>query len=191
MSDETSRKLSRAETHDLGMIIKDRTKVLRSFVAERAAVVLADFESKMAAVYSFDQDEVWEKATAEAMKVAAESQSKIAERCKELGIPPTFAPSLTVVWHGRGENALAQRRAELRVMAKARIDAMSKAAITKIERTSLALRTQVVGMAIMSPDAKMFFESLAPIDESMHALEFRDIEVAMIESKQDRRRRFE
>jgi hypothetical protein len=175
MADE-ARRLSRNETHDLSMIIKDRAKVLRAHAEEQAAACMADFETKMATVYTWDQDEVWRKATQEAMRVVHESEATIAARCKELGIPAAFAPTLTASWQGRGQNMLEQRRAELRRVAKASIDSMTKAAITKIEKQALDLRTQVVGMGLLSPDAKMFLESLAPVEESMRALDFGEIE---------------
>ena len=170
------RQLSRSETHDLSMIIKDRTKVLKAHVEEQAAACMADFESKLAAIYSFDQDEVWKKAAEEANAAAVAAQDIIAKRCKELGIPKTFAPRLGVHWEGRGENALTQRRAELRRVAKTAIEAMSKAAATKIEKQSLDLRTQVVAMGLMSADAKIFLESLAPVDEAMRTLNFAEME---------------
>ena len=190
--DDEPRKLSRNETHDLSMIIKDRAKVLRAHAEEQAAACLADFESKMATVYTFDQDEVWKKATEEARRVVAESQMIIAKRCKELGIPATFAPSISASWQGRGENMPSARRAELRRVAKASIEAMTKAAITKIEKQALDLRTQVVGMGLLSADAKMFLESLAPIEELMRALDFGEIERKLEREQQarlaDRRR---
>jgi hypothetical protein len=170
------RRLSRNETHDLSMIIKDRTKVLRAHAEEQAARCLAEFEKKLAAVYSWDQDEVWKAATEEALKVVADSQKKIAGRCKALGIPPSFAPSISASWSGRGENALAMRRTELRRVAKSSIEAMTKAAITQIEKQSLDLRTQVVAMGLLSDDAKMFLDSLAPVDDAMRSLDFAEIE---------------
>jgi hypothetical protein len=188
MTNDEPRQLSRNETHDLGMIIKDRAKVLRAHVEQRAAEVLADFESKIAAVYAFDDDEVWEKAVAEAQAVVKESQDKIAERCKVLGIPKDFAPALLLEWRTRGQNAVASRRVELRRVAKTRIDAMAKAAVTKIEHQSLDLRTQVVAMGQLSPQARLFLESLAPIDETMRSLEFREVELAL-EDQTARRRR--
>jgi hypothetical protein len=181
---EEPRKLSRNETHDLSMIIKDRTKVLRAHAEEQAAACMADFETKMATVYTFDQDEVWKKATEEARRVVEQSQNTIAKRCKELGIPASFAPSISASWQGRGENMLAARRTELRRVAKASIDAMTKAAITKIEKQALDLRTQVVGMGLLSADAKMFLESLAPVEESMRALDFGEIERKLEKEKQ-------
>jgi hypothetical protein len=192
MPDEPSRKLSRSETHDLAMVIKDRTKVLRAHAEEQAASCMADFERQMATIYTFDQDEVWQKATEAAQRVVQESQKTIAKRCKELGIPPTFAPSISASWAGRGENMLASRRTELRRVAKTSIDAMTKAAITKIEKQSLDLRTQVISMGLISPDAKMFLESLAPVEESMRALDFGEIEKKLEKEQQlrlaDRRR---
>ena len=181
---EEPRKLSRHETHDLSMIIKDRTKVLRAHAEEQAAACMADFETKMATVYTFDQDEVWKKATEEARRVVEQSQNTIAKRCKELGIPASFAPSISASWQGRGENMLAARRTELRRVAKASIDAMTKAAITKIEKQALDLRTQVVGMGLLSADAKMFLESLAPVEESLRALDFGEIERKLEKEKQ-------
>jgi hypothetical protein len=170
------RQLSRHETHDLSMIIKDRTKVLTRHAEAQAAACMADFEKQLATVYTFDQDEVWQKAHSKAADVVREAQEQIAARCKELGIPRTFAPDVGLSWQGRGENALTGRRVELRRVAKSAIDAMKAAAITKIEKQALDLRTQVVAMGILSPDAKLFLESLAPIEDAMHALDFHEIE---------------
>jgi len=189
---EEPRRLSRNETHDLSMIIKDRTKVLRAHAEEQAAACLADFETKMAAIYTWDQDETWKKATEEAMKVVQDSQKAIAARCKELGIPAAFAPQISASWQSRGENMLSQRRSELRRVAQSSIAAMTKAAITKIEKQGLELRSQVVGMGLLSAEAKMFLESLAPIDESMRSLDFGEIERRLEKEQQlriaDRRR---
>jgi hypothetical protein len=170
------RTLSRSETHDLSMIIKDRTKVLRAHAEAQAGACLADFEKQLSTIYTWDQDEIWQKAHGRAEEVARECQAKIAERCKELGIPRTFAPDISLSWHGRGENAMTARRVELRRVAKSAIEAMKLAAITKIEKQSLELRTQVVAMGLLSPDAKMFLESLAPVDDAMRSLDFAEVE---------------
>jgi len=186
-------KLSRQETHDLSMIIKDRSKVLRAHVDEQAAACFADFERKLSAAYTWDGDEVWKEAALRAQKVADEAQEVIAKRCAELGIPKTFAPSIGVSWNGRGQNALASRRDELRGVAKKSIEAMSKAAVTQIEKQSLELRTQVVAMGLLSDDAKVFLESLAPVTDAMRALDFREMELKLEHQHQQRiddRRRF-
>jgi hypothetical protein len=182
------RVLSRNETHDLGMIIKDRAKVLRAHVDHQASIVLADFEKKLAAIYSFDQDEVWKEAFAEAEKVARDCQDRISKRCEELGIPRAFAPGLALGWHGRGENAVRDRQVELRRVAKASVEEMSKHAILKIEQQSLDLRTQVVAMGLLSDDAKLFLESLAPVEEMMQMLEFGDVEKRLEIARANRKR---
>lgn len=183
MAEQQARRLSRSETHDLSMIIKDRTKVLKAHVAEQAAQCMADFEKKLAAIYSFDQDEVWAAATAEADKVVTEAQEKIAKRCEKLGIPKSFAPGLTLNWHGRGENASASRRAELRRVAESEFAAMSAAANTNIEKQSLDLRTQVVSMGLLSAEAKTFLETLVPVEQAMHQLEFAEVERALAQKR--------
>lgn len=195
MSDLTgARHLSRNETHDLSMIIKDRSKVLKAHAEEQAAACLADFEAKLAAQYSFDDDEIWKKATEKARDAVTECQAIIEKRCQELGIPKSFAPSVHASWQNRGENALAGRRAELRRVAKSSIEAMTKAALTKIEKQSLDLRTQVVAMGLLSADAKLFLESLAPVEDAMRALDFGEIERKLEKEQQlrlaDRRRMY-
>lgn len=173
---ETPRPLSRQETHDLAMIIRDRTRVLKAAVAERAAACKADFEHQMATIYKWDEDAIWKEAAESAARVVEDAKAKIARRCRQLGIPERYAPDLDLRWIGRGENALSERRAELRRTADAIIAAMVKRAETMIERQGLALRTQVVAMGLLSPSAKLFLESLASVEEAMQQLEFADVE---------------
>jgi len=185
---EPERKLSRHETHDLSMIIKDRAKVLKAHIEQQAASHLADFEQQVSSIYAFDQDEIWREATEKTQAVVAEANKKIMDQCKKLGIPAQFAPAITATWHGRGQNMLESRRNELRLAAKAKIEAMKKSAATKIEQQSLDLRTQIVAMGIVSPDAKLFLESLAPVTEAMGSLDFKSIESEITRRDADRRR---
>ena len=82
---------------------------------------------------------------------------------------------------------MSQRRTELRRVAKSSIEAMKLAAVTKIEKQSLELRTQVVAMGLLSAEAKMFLESLAPIEDAMRSLDFVEVE-RRLELEQNRRR---
>lgn len=184
--DPAARRLSSKEVHDLGMLIKDRAKVLKAHADEQAAACLADFERKIAAKFQFDADDVWKRATEEAMKVIAEGNEKIKARCKKLGIPAEFAPGLNISWSERGQNGTASRRQELRRIAVAEIDAMKKAAMTKIERQSLDLRTEVIKLSSMSENAKMFLESLAPVEDAMGGIDFAAIENKMRENQTKR-----
>jgi vacuolar-type H+-ATPase subunit H len=188
MNQQQARRLSRNETHDLSMIIKERTKVLRAYAEEQAAKCLADFEGKVSKIYQYDQDEVWKRATEEAMEVVKKSQEKIEERCRKLGIPKDLSPQLQLGWEGRGQMKAAARRAELRRVAKSEIDAMLKAAIVKIEKQALDLRTQVVAMGLLTSEATLFLESLAPVEDAMQAIDFAQIETKMLEQKQANKR---
>lgn len=171
-----ARKLSRHETHDLGMIIKERTKVLKAHIESEGMRLLGEFERQIAAVYHYDQDEVWKEAAEEALKAAKEAQEKIAKRCEKLGIPRTFAPGLVISWQGRGENAMKERCTELRAVAKAQVKAMMAEATVKVEREALDLRTQIVALGLVTPAAQAFLQTLKSVEETMHLLEFSDIE---------------
>jgi hypothetical protein len=182
-------RLSRSETHDLSMIIKDRCKVLKAHVEEQAARELADFEHQISSVYAFDQEETWRTATMQVQQVVADANTQILDRCKQLGIPPQFAPGITATWHGRGQNMIEVRRRELRVAAQARIEAMKRTATTRIEQQSLDLRTQVVSMGIVSENAKLFLESLAPVTEAMQRLDIKAIQAELAKKDQAELRR--
>ncbi len=88
---------------------------------------MADFEKKISAIFSYDDDETWKAAYASAEQAVAEAKVVIAQRCRELRIPPEFAPDIDVAWYRRGENAVNQRRIELRRVAKTEIDALCTA----------------------------------------------------------------
>ncbi len=79
----------------------------------------------------------------------------------------------------RGQNGIASRRTELRRVALTEIDAMKRAAFTKIDRQALDLRTQVISMGILSENGKIFLESLAPVEEAMGEVDFAKIEAKM------------
>jgi hypothetical protein len=149
---------------------------------------MADFEKKVSTIYSYDQDDVWKEATETAMVEVKKAQDKIEERCRKLGIPKDLSPQLALSWQGRGQMKTADRRAELRRVAKAEVEAMKAAAVTKIRRQSLDLRTQVVAMGLLTPEATMFLESLAPVEDAMHSIDFGQIETKMLEQKSATRR---
>jgi len=180
---ETERKLSRQEAHDLSMIIKDRTKVLKAHADEQAAVYISEFEQQLAQLYGWADGEVWRQAGERANEVIASANEVIKRKCEELGIPAGFAPTLTLDWTGRGAQGVKNRQAELRRVAKVKVEAMLKTTLTQIERQSLDLRTHVVKASAISPQANAFLESLAPVEETMRALSIGEIEKAIEDQK--------
>src|ERR1700729_1136347 len=103
--------ITKGEREDLQRLIRQREKVLKSAAKQRSAELLADFENQMGSEFSFDQDEVWQKAAEEAAIEVRKAQQKVALRCRELGIPERFAPSLNIQWRNRGyDNVVKERK---------------------------------------------------------------------------------
>jgi len=151
-------RMTKGERVELGQLIRKRERVMKSMTSERSAAMLLEFESQIAAIYSFDDDEVWKQAFEAAQKVVDEAKTSIANRCKELGIPKEFAPDIDLGWYGRGQNAVVSRRNELRRVAKAKIAVIEKEAVAKIERMSLEAQTEVISHGLQSEAAEVLGE---------------------------------
>jgi hypothetical protein len=161
--------------------IKEREELLRFFrrqerasalaAEEPSAVLRADFEQQLASVSTYDQDEGWAAATEAAREEIAKAQEVIAQRCTELGIPKRFAPTVSMSWHGRGENAISERRAELRRVAVSRIAAIEKKTIATVARKIIELEATVVMSGLTSDAAKGMLEQITDIETLMPKLD--------------------
>jgi hypothetical protein len=178
--------MTKGERDDLARLIRHRERVLKAAAAQRSAELLAEFEQQLASIYHWDQDAIWRQVhkTAEAEFKAAEKV--LAERCVELGIPARFAPGIGFYWKGRGENAGKDRRNELRMVAKSRIEAIEKAARTKIEMACLDAQTQIIAQGLSNVAAIAFFDALPKIEALMPPLAVAAIE-DMLQSRSLRR----
>jgi hypothetical protein len=137
----------------------------------------ADFEAQLAAEYAWDDDEIWAEAHQIADDAIADGNARVAERCRELGIPPRFAPSLEYHWFRRGQNASKQRREELRKVARTRLDAMTKGAQLQIDRAALDVQTYLVSEGLETDAARRFLESgLSTVESLMPPLAVPEIE---------------
>jgi hypothetical protein len=166
----------RGEREELQRLVRQREKVLKSAARQRSAELLADFENQMGSEYSFDQDEVWEKAALEADREVRKAQKLVAEGCRKLGIPERFAPSLDLRWHNRGyDNLIESRRKELRTMAQTRIEAIERKAIVEIELSCLEAQTAIAVAGLTSAAAKGFIEHLPSVETLMPALSFAEV----------------
>lgn len=167
MADE----MTKGEREDLQRLIRQREKALKGAARQRSAELLADFENQIGQEYRFDDDAVWEQAAEFAKEAVQQAQEAVAKRCTELGIPREFAPSLNLVWCHRGYgNSIEQRKAELRRMAKKRIDAIEAAAITKIEMHSVDMQTKIAMHGLTSDSAKEFMEKMPSVAALMPTL---------------------
>jgi hypothetical protein len=69
----------------------------------------------------------------------------IDEECERLGIPKQFRPGIAIGWRSHGENAVRERRVELRRVAQTRIAAIEKSARQEIEWISSEVPNRVAG----------------------------------------------
>jgi hypothetical protein len=167
--------MTKNEREDLQRLVRQREKVLKSAAKQRSTELLADFENQMGQKYSFDQDEVWAEATRLAGQEVERANARIADRCVKLGIPKLFAPTLELGWHSRHENAVKERRAELRQMAKTRIGAIARKAITEIELSCLKAQEQIALAGLTSDAARGFIARLPSIETLMPQLSFAEV----------------
>ena len=131
MSEATT--MTRRERQDLSEIVKRRGRVTKASLETLAADREAEVERQLSAIHRADEDQ-WKAITTEAQRLVGEAAAQIARICDERGIPKEFRPRLHLNWWERGDNASASRRAELRKLAFARIDADRKAGLQLIER---------------------------------------------------------
>jgi hypothetical protein len=104
----------RRERESLERLSRDVEQLAKADADVRAKELATDFEQQLAAIYSFDQQPVWEEAHRLADVAVNQAQSQIAEECVKLGIPQEFAPRISLRWDDSGANASKKRRAESR-----------------------------------------------------------------------------
>lgn len=179
--------MTRAEQSDLLKLIRTRERVAKSAAAQRAAELKAEFEAQISRRYSFDERPVWKAAMAAADQAVEEARQKIAAECARWGIPKEWGPSISRPdWYCRGENAVASRRAELRKLAYAKIDALEKQARVKIERMSCDFQTNLIANGL-SEATKAFLEQMPSMETLMPALDVEKTEQQLLEQKSSER----
>jgi hypothetical protein len=168
--------MTKCEREDLQRLVRQREKVLKSAAKQRSAELLADFENQMGQEYSFDQDAVWHEATKIANAAVAKAQEQIKARCREIGIPDRFAPSISLEWRHRGYgNSVKNRREELRKMAQTAIEAQEQKAKVQIELSCLDAQTKLATAGLTSDAASEFIEALPAIGDLMPRLSFAEV----------------
>lgn len=170
-------KITRADRDALLSLIRKRERVMKTGAEERSAAMLADFDAQLARAWSWDEDAIWNEAKAVAEAAVGEANEKIAARCRELGIPDEFAPSLAFGWRGQNQQQSAERRELLRRAAKSRIAAVQKDAERQIERLALDAQTDLLSAGgLTSASASAFLDGLKSIDSLMPPVALKEIE---------------
>jgi hypothetical protein len=166
------------DREELLKIVRLREKVAKSSAAARTAELLARFEADLASAYHWDEDAVWRQLHDEAEAAVRAADQALAARCKQLGIPPRFRPSLQVGWYERGENASRARRVELRKVAETRLAAQAQQAKAAIEHASVEVQTEIVAGGLASTEARAFLERMPTIEALMPPLDVRALDAA-------------
>lgn len=167
--------MTRSERKELADVVRRRAAVAKTAAKQRAAELEADFEKQLATEYD-PQDAAWRDVYEAGKQAVEDLNARIADECERAGIPAGFAPSAHMSFFRRGENYSAERRAELRKVAKTRIVALEAAAKTEIERQSVELQTQLIAGGLDSADAKAFLESMPKAEALMPSLAVAELE---------------
>jgi len=179
----TEAAMTRSEREALTKLMRQRERVAKTSAAARSAHLLAEFEAQLDRQYAYDEDTVWETAAAAAKEFVAKAQAEIARRCEELGIPPQFAPGLSVGWYGRGRNAAAVERAEMRRLAKRRIEEIEARARAQIEAASVQAQEQLMLGGLTTDAARRYVEGLPSVEALMPALDLLQVQATMAAPK--------
>jgi hypothetical protein len=167
------------EREALSKLVRQRERVAKTAATARSAHLLAEFEAQLDRRYDFDEDEVWAAATAKATEVVAIAQRMVEQRCAELGIPAQFAPGLSVGWYGRGRNALVAERAEMRRLARRRIEEIEAKARASIEASSLLAQEQLMLGGLTTDAARAHVESLPSVEDLMPSIDIEQVQMSL------------
>lgn len=154
----------KAERLELAKVVRMQAKVAKADLDKRAARLLADVESQLAAKYPSDHP-AWAEITGEAKAHVDKVDQEIAKRCGELGIHESFRPRIEISWHYRGETAWTDRRTELRKVATTEIAARAKAAKAELESRVTAQLTLLIAGGLETDDAKAFLEAIPSAEQ--------------------------
>lgn len=171
--------ITKAERMELAKVIRLRAKVAKDEVNVQEKRLLADFESQLAAIYPQNHP-AWSEITQTANRMVAEADTQIAHICREMGIPENFRPQLSIGWYGRGENALSERRTELRRVAQTEATARAVQAKAAIDRQSAELLTELAAGGLETEQARVFLSRIPTAESLMPSLVFADMEAISI-----------
>jgi hypothetical protein len=167
--------MTRKDREELCKVIRLRAKVAKGDVVRRKAEQLAAVEAQLSAVFAFE-DEAWKSITKEADQLVKEADARVAEICRQRGVPANFRPRLHLGWWERGANASASRRAELRKLAERQLEAAAANAKLTIESKEAEVLTVLHAGNLESEEARLFLEALPSAASLMPPLLMGDLQ---------------
>jgi len=172
MTDET---ISKGDRDALLIVLRKRDKAMRAVAAQRKAANMAEFEKAISREVRWQEDGTLAQAVDYGIEAARQADKMIAERCKELSIPDRFRPKLQWTWATRGENAVEERRRELRLMAKAHFEAQEKEALAKAELHSLDVQEKLIASSLTSAEARAFLDKIPSVESLMPPMNEKEV----------------
>jgi hypothetical protein len=163
------------EQSNLLHIAKLRERTTKSGLAEVGAQLLVDLDKQLDSDYAFNSDAVWQEAKSVVDQAVSEAQAKIQERSHQLGIPDRFAPRISHTWTSQGEQAIKERKIELRQMARRQVDAMIKSAKRKVEEISCDAQTKILASSFSS-EAQALLDAMPSAEQLMPKLNLGELE---------------
>jgi hypothetical protein len=164
-----------AERNALLLVIKNRDKIFKAALAQRAADMLAEFEHQISTTYYPDDHAAWAAAYKAVREATTDANDKIAAVCKELGIPRGLAPQVHHSWYERGENKMKERRDELRKVAQAEIKAMVKKAEAGNVRASVGAQERIVVASLTGEAARALLDGLPTVEQLLPGVEWKAV----------------
>lgn len=178
--------MTRSDRETLLKIARQRERVAKSDAKERAARLMMEFEMQLDRKYHWAENDTWAKAMTLAKEAVEAAREQVRAECEKLGIPPEFSPDLDMHWYSRGENALKERRAELRRIAGKQIESATKAAIAAIERRSVETQEKIMIGGLSNEEARQYLESMPTAEALMPELSIDRVETLRIEERSAR-----
>ena len=165
--------------HDLDKLLqldRNEAKALKNATDARRVQVIAKGEADIARKYRIDHKPEWAEAYQEASEILDRLNERIRKELEKDGIPAEFAPSAGVGWLDRGENRLAERRAELRRVLVTEALAQQKAACIAIDLYSVKCQRELLACGLESQIVKQILAARPTLEALMPALQRSDLE---------------
>lgn len=163
------------EREALGQAVRLKMRVCKAEIDRRCAIQKANMEKELTGQFNAE-DEDLAAILAEARAHIDRLQGEIFELCKARGVRRVFAPQLHASFSYRGENAIKDRRAELRKLGEANIDAKRKQAWQAVEAWGAQSQIDLIGDGLTTADARAFLEKLPSVDALLPPVTLADID---------------
>jgi hypothetical protein len=167
--------MTRRDRQDMIALAKLRTKIAKDAVTTRENELLADVEAQLSAEYD-KRDADWIQIAEHAENAVRLANEQIRALCEERGIPANFAPGIMTAWYSRGENAMKDRREELRKLAQARIKAAGSRAKTAVDVRGAEVLTELVAVTLETDEAQRFLDKIPSPAELMPPVSVAELE---------------